>query len=257
MKRRGNPYPHRYKDKQEETLTQDEYLQYLENSRALEAKRKYLKENPTCIAHARIIFFKISALLALIYYLGLRVSEIVGDKSYKYKVVWRQELVDSPKHMDYPEKPDGIDKKYPTGFIYKWTKQIHGLRKQDMRITKTTIRIDPKEVRKHGKRDEPLWIPLELPGAKEIEEQWHDTKDRNDRVFPISTWTAWSLISQVTEGRLYPQYFRENRATKFAENPKTSIYELQQWFGWRDPRTIAKYMGKAGRVTRGMAKRLK
>lgn len=267
-KRVGNPYPGRYKEKEEETLTEDEYQRYLENAEALDRTRLIRKTNPQHLFDHNIKTIKISALLATLNYAALRVSEIVGDRPCKYEVMWRPNLVGTFWEPDpneeyrplkrYPEQPEGYsEKRFPNGFIYKWTKEIHGLRKRDMRITKKAIRVDPKEIRKHGKRDEPLWIPLKLPGANHIVEQWEVIESRNDRVFPISKWSAWSFISQVTEGRLYPHYFRLNRATKFAEHEKTSILDLQQWFGWVDPRTIRKYLGKGGRVTRRMARRLK
>jgi len=227
--RRGNPYPHRYREKVEEILSEEEFLTYLENAVKLENERRHKKDNPTCLAHTRIKTVKISGLLALIHYLGLRISEIVGDRPHKYFTKEGEE---------------------------RWTQEVHGLRKQDIRITKNMIRIEPKEIRKHGKRNEPLWIPIDLPGANYIVEQWELKENKNDRLFPISTWTAWSLISQITEGRLYPHYFRLNRATKFANQEETSIKDLQEWFGWRSMQTIEKYMGKAGRVTRRMARRL-
>jgi len=82
-------------------------------------------------------------------------------------------------------------------------------------------------VRKHGRRDEPLWIPLNLPGADHIIEQCEATEDKNDKLFPISKWLGWKLISEVTEGRLYPHYFRLNRVTEFADHEKTSILDLK------------------------------
>jgi len=226
----GNPHPHRYKEKVEETLSEEEFLYFLQRAEDLDQERSLRRENPQHPFDHNIKNIKIAALLSLLYYTGLRVSEIVGDRPHRYFTKRGEE---------------------------RWTKEIHGIRKQDIRITKGAVRIDPKEILKHGRRDEPLWIPKDLPGVEHIIEQWETTQGRNDRLFPISKWTAWYLISQVTEGRLYPHYFRENRATKFAEHPKTSIYELQQWFGWVDPRTLQKYMGRGGRVTRRMAERLR
>jgi len=214
--KRGNPYEHRYREKVEETLTEKEYETYYNNCKDLERLRHEQRTNPQYPFDLRIVNFKISGLLAVLYYTGLRISEIVGDEK------------------------DGI----------------HGLRKRDLRVEEEYIRVNAEEARKHGKREEPLWIPLDKLGVQDIVDQWEDTKDRNDRIFPISCWTGWSLISEVTEGRLYPHYFRLNRATKFAEHEETSIKDLQDWFGWVDPRTVGKYLGKAGKRTKRMAERI-
>ena len=82
------------------------------------------------------------------------------------------------------------------------------------------------------------------------------TEELEDRVFPISKWLGWFLISHVTDGRLYPHYFRLNRATKFAENEKTTLMELARWFGWSQLSTASVYMARAGRTTKAMADRL-
>ena len=261
----GNPYPHRYKDKVDKVLSPQEYELYLENAEKLDKVRQHIKEHPQCVAHTRIIKVCISALLALIYYLGLRVSEIVGDRSRQYKVQWEPTKVGTlwqpnaniKDKVPYPDRPDGDSETHSNGYVYKWTKEIQGLLKQDIRVSRTHIRIDPKDVRKHGKREEPLWIPRSLTGTEHVVELWNSLENPKDKLFPISTWTAWSLISKVTEGKLYPHFFRENRASLFAEDPKTSIVQLQEWFGWARPSTADSYIKKAGRVTLAMSGRLK
>jgi len=160
---------------------------------------------------------------------GLRITEIVGDKPHKYFV------------------KDGTE---------KWTKELHGIRKMDLSIVAELLKVGVKEVRKHGKREEPLWMPLSKSGVDSIVEAWETTERAEDRVFPITKWLAWNVISEVTEGRLYPHYFRLNRATRFAENPKTSLREIQKWFAWADLRTASFYMARAGRTTKKMADRL-
>lgn len=225
----GNPYPHRYKEKIETILSEEEFQYYLQNAKQLEEKRRLQKEDSEYVFDSRIQIFSISGLLAMLYYTGLRITEIVGDKSHKY-------------HLK-----DGT---------VKYTKELHGIRKMDLSEVGEVLRVGVKEVRKHGKREQPIWIPLNKLGVDSIVETWKSVESREERVFPVSKWLAWKMISEVTEGRLYPHFFRLNRATNFATNPETTVLDLKKWFGWVDARTIESYMGKAGRTTKKMADRL-
>ena len=241
----GNPYNHRYKYKVETILTEVEYEHYLENAKQLETKRLDQKENPSYPFDYLVQVVSISGLLATLYYTGLRITEIVGDVPHKYKVFKRDE------HGNILEDEKGNRIK-----VDKWTKELHGLRKMDLSIKDNLLKVDVKEARKHGKREEPLWIPLDKLGVSSIVEAWKSAKEPEDRIFPITKWLGWKLISLVTEGRLYPHFFRLNRATEFANNPETSLLELKKWFAWADARTASFYMGRAGRTTKKMAGRL-
>lgn len=225
----GNPYPHRYKNKRERTMTEEEFLHYLENAKVLEEKRLQQRERGEFPFDFRVQVVSVSGLLAMLYYTGLRITEIVGDKPHKYYL------------------KDGTE---------KWTKPFHGIRNTDLSIQLNFLKVDVREVRKRGKREEPIWIPLNKPGVDSIIEAWRNTKEMFKRVFPITKWLAWRLISTVTEGKLYPHYFRLNRATEFANKPETSLLELKQWFAWARMETASFYMGKAGRTTKKMAERL-
>lgn len=133
---------------------------------------------------------------------------------------------------------------------------MHGLRKKDLNVVGDLLKVDVKEVRKHGKRQAPVWIKLVRPGVDDILDAWQVAGGSEDRVFPCSKWLAWKLISLVSERRLYPHYFRYNRASRFAENPETSLKELKDWFAWSDIKTAGSYMLKSGRTTKKMADRL-
>jgi hypothetical protein len=203
---------HRYKHGKVETaLSNEEFERYLQG--ALKVRSKV----------------NVPALLSMLNYSGLRVSEITGDVPHKYHTK------DGEEHL---------------------TKVFHGLRKKDLSIDGELLKINCEEVRKHGKREEPLFIPLNRLGVNYIIDEWKRVDEEDARVFPCSKWLAWYLISHVTEGRLYPHYFRLNLATKFASDERTSLIDLMSWFGWSDARTASSYMSKAGRTTRKMADRL-
>jgi hypothetical protein len=218
---RGNPYPNRYKDKRETTATPEEFRAWLNNAKILEEQRR---NKPVYLNPSRDI--NLRALLSIMWYIGPRASEIVGDTPHRY------------------ETKQGS----------KQSAAINGLLKEDVSLFENELMIDYKQTRKHGTRGEPFFLPLELPGVDAIIEAWQKTEP-GQRIFPLSKTHAWRLIQQITG--LYPHYFRLHRATSFALDPRTSLLELQTWFRWARPSTAASYMAKGGRTTRKMSERLK
>ena len=104
-----------------------------------------LREYDMCVRVSDTLGHRISrvgssALLSAEYYLGIRISELVGDRARAY------------------ETKEGT----------KFTKEAHGLRKMDITVEGEYLRVDPKEVRKHGYRTEPLWIKLSNEGVDDI-----------------------------------------------------------------------------------------
>lgn len=214
-------HPHRYKQKVEKTMSPGEFQHSLREAQRLRRKRRLLLgEDP------RFKDVNIPALLSMLYYTGLRITEITGDPPHKYQL------------------KDGS---------VKTTEEIQGLVKESIELKGEFLSIHASEVRKGGERYSPLWIPLDRPGATDILELWENTEE-GERLFPISRSFAWKLLKEL--GDLYPHYFRMNRATKFAEHPETSIKDLQDWFGWKGLETPSKYMAKGGRRTKKMAERM-
>ncbi|RLI46924.1 hypothetical protein DRO69_02030 [Candidatus Bathyarchaeota archaeon] len=171
-----------------------------------------------------VLFIK--SLLALFYWTGLRKSEVVGAISHRY---WTK------KHG------------------WKWTQPVKGIMKEDIWIKGRFFYVKAI-ARKHGKREAPLIIPLDLPYVDLIVEQWRRTPEK-EKVWSISEVHVWRLIKDIAPN-LYLHFFRFNRITKFCENPKLSIADICSWTGLT-PQTIGKYLERSGRFIKRVAVTLK
>lgn len=205
---RGNPYPHRYKyGKIDKPIDLNVFL-------TLEDRVHFVS------LYGYPVEF-IQALLALFYWTGLRTTEVLGRKEIRY-------LVQS-----------GI----------KVGKSHTGLLKEDMRIEEDRLYVFSvgENVLKHGKRDAPLVLRLDLPYVNLIVEQWQKTKPQQC-VFPIKYITFWRICKRV-DPKLTPHFFRHNRVTKFSANPKLSLDDICAWSGMT-PQTVSIYMMRTGRFTK-------
>ena len=163
----------------------------------------------------------IQALLTLFYWTGLRKVEVLGRKPVKYRT------------------QEGI----------KVGKAHPGLLKEDMRIEGDSLfvfSVDEK-VLKHGNREAPLVLPLSLPYVDLIVERWRRTKS-GQRVFPINAITFWRICKRI-DPKFTIHFFRHNRVTKLAANPKVSLADICAWTGLT-PQTVSSYMMRAGRFTK-------
>lgn len=125
--------------------------------------------------------------------------------------------------------------------------------REDFEIEDRILRVKAK-AKKRGERP-PLEIPLDLPLVHYIIERVQRTKP-NHRVWNMSSTTAWRIVKRFSN-KLYPHYFRLNRASHFLENPETSTAEMMTWFGWRSTKTVDKYIGYSRRHIQAMSSRLK
>ena len=167
----------------------------------------------------------------------------------------------------YPFEPSGFMKAL-LAFLY-WTgvrvSEATERTTKDFTLEKATLIIDcpPK---KHGERL-PLQLPLDLPYVIDIVEAWkrasrtYKQKRMQKRyqtglVFPCTTRTARRWVKAVFGERYYPHFFRLNRATKFLNDPTTTIPQMKSWFGWKAVDTVNMYIGYSKRAVAQQAQRL-
>ena len=207
MPKRGNPYPHRYKYKIDKPIDLDIFQKLIERV-----------ENVDCSGYPTKL---IQALLALLYWTGLRLAEVVGRKAIRYKT----------------KSGEKIGKPHP------------GLVKEDFRIVGNALYVYcvGDKVLKHGKRKAPLVLRLELPYVDLIVEQWKNTPP-GKRVFPIPKITFWKICKRI-DPKFTPHFLRHNRITKFAANKNLSLADICAWTGLT-PQTVSDYMMRTGRFTK-------
>jgi hypothetical protein len=169
----------------------------------------------------------IQALIALFYWTGFRRSEVLGDSGLK----WRLKSGEIRKSPPFP-----------------------GLLKENITIDYDEgFRLIRQVARKHGRRIEPVALPLFLPYVDLIVKQWEEAEP-GQRVFPIDEVTFWRILKRI-DPKIYPHYFCLNRVTKLAENRDNSLQDIVNWTG-KSPQTIAYYLAKAGRYSKEVGKRM-
>jgi len=126
--------------------------------------------------------------------------------------------------------------------------------KEDFEVKDNVLIVDCPA--KKGGYRELLEISVDLPYVNLIIEQVHRTLPRQ-RVWKFSHTTAWKIVKRSMGEKFYPHFFRLNRATRFLEDPTTTIPEMKAWFGWKSTGTIDTYIGVSRRHIRKQADRLK
>ena len=129
--------------------------------------------------------------------------------------------------------------------------------KKDFKIKDGLLIVDATP--KKGGEREPLEVPVGHPYVDLIIEQVSKTrKTRHNpkrRVWNMSPATAWRIVKRVMP-KHYPHFFRLNRATKFLEDPTTTIPEMMAWFGWKVAKTVDPYIGHSRRYIHKQRERL-
>jgi len=124
--------------------------------------------------------------------------------------------------------------------------------------TKDGLLIVNAPAKKGGDR-EPLEVPVNYPFVGLIIAQVNKTRrtltNPTRRVWNFSAATAWRIVKRVMP-KHYPHFFRLNRATKFLEDPETTIPEMKAWFGWKTASSVDPYIGHSKRYIHKQRERL-
>jgi hypothetical protein len=183
-----------------------------------------------------------TSLVAILYYSGLRIAEVVGDSGRRWRVLSEkgQALANSEKGLP----PDWIHD--ATLSEAKRRGLLHGVLKEDMTLEGETLYLNSDPL-KHGKREDPLELDLAWPMVRGIKKQW-DLAEPKHRVWGISQTTARMILRGAAE-MLYPHAFRASLASNMARDPDMSVSDLMGWFGWARSSTADAYiMAQRSRV---------
>jgi len=179
----------------------------------------------------------IKSLLVVLFWTGLRKTEVIGAKAHRYILP--------------PTKGPGHEEP-----IVKYSEAIPGILKDDITIRGEDLVIEAV-ARKHGKRTAPLELWLKLPHMVLIIQQLKKRIEEggDPRVWPISEFDSWKIMKKIDK-RKYLHYFRFNRITDFCSDPTQSVADVCSWSGLT-PQTIDSYMERSGRFIKRAAEGLK
>ena len=170
----------------------------------------------------------VKALLVALYWSGFRISEWIGGSPHK------------------TIRKDGS---------VHYTQAFPALAREQMWIDEINKILFVRQVaRKHGHRNAPIQIPLDLPYVNFLVDRWRQTV-ASKPVFPISNVTWWRILKRI-DPKLYSHFFIMVRLTKQASDPSISLKEQEDWSG-KSPATIARYRAQAGRDTQHAGERMK
>jgi len=114
--------------------------------------------------------------------------------------------------------------------------------------------------KKAGER-EPLEVPANYPYVDLIVEKVRKTRrspeNKEGRLWNFSPRTAINIVKRAMGDHYYPHFFRLNRATRFLEDPTTTLPEMKAWFGWKAAKTVDPYIGYSRRYIRKQRERLR
>lgn len=126
--------------------------------------------------------------------------------------------------------------------------------KEDFKIEDNSLIVNAP-AKKGGER-EPLEVDINFPYVNLIIERVEKTK-KGRRLWNFSERTAVRIVKRALGEKYYPHFLRLNRATKFLEDPETTIPEMMAWFGWKQAKTVSSYIGHSRRYIHKQKERLR
>ena len=183
-----------------------------------------------------------TSLVAVLYYGGLRIAEVVGDSGRRWKVLTEKGLALKNSTAGLPDNW----MEDPELWKFKRRGELRGIVKEDIELEKDTLYITSDPL-KHGHREEPLELSLAWPRVADIGRQWYHATP-GGRVWSMSQTTARTILKGAVE-TLYPHAFRASLASNMARDPNMSVSDLMGWFGWARSSTADAYiMAQRSRV---------
>ncbi len=111
--------------------------------------------------------------------------------------------------------------------------------------------VNATRYKKRKREVVPLYLYDKMTGIPEVK-TFLDGYEWFERPFRFSPQTAWHYV-KLMDGKLYCHYWRLNRVTLFANDPKMTISKLKSWFAITYT-TIEHYLGRARSIQKEMAR---
>lgn len=160
--------------------------------------------------------------------------------------------------MEKPKKPfvrGDYDRSYLAFLYWFGVRKAEALERipEDFIVKDGLLLVDASP-KKRGER-EPLEIPVDYPYVNLIVERVEATP-LGVKLWRFSPKTAWKIVKRAMGEKYYPHFFRLNRATRFLDDPTTTLPEMKAWFGWKHAKTVDPYIGYSRRHIKTQRERL-
>jgi len=175
------------------------------------------------------------ALVAFLYLYGCRVSEICRGHARNYRTIRKKDGSKELKPLpDY--KPIQINDVWITNNML--CARITPLKRRDREYHTLRIATDR------------LYMNYLLPYVEKMKR----TAKPSDSLFPITSTTAFLIVSQALEAA-HPRHLRHLRLNRLADQGGT-LKVLKDWAGWKTSQPADEYLSRSGRGLDEWGKRI-